>query len=441
MKPALVMLLQAGYLFAWTTPERVDRRPEGYVVYVHDIAVGRDGTPSAVWSECKAGTYYEKIMYARREGDTWTVPINISRDSGDLRTPAIALDDAGNAIVVWSQEGTASIRYVRQVDDTWSLRKLCFADNGITPRLATDSRGRVHLLFEDLASQGGIWYSYYVAEADSWVSPTRVALGTSWLGWSDLAVDRSDHLHAVWMDYGTNGLAYAHNDGTGWTAPSSPPDPGPSDQSCRPRVTVDTAANPHVVWQERSDGYWLYYSSLRADTWTTPCKLYSRNAGGQVIRSDSAGRLHVVWGWDDGLQHIESEDTGWSSPEYITEVSAQGEIAADRRIIHALWRDSHFNLFHNSNGTSGVGETTNTGFRVATPAGRLVARFALRVAGRVVLSVYDVAGRCVLKRDLGVLSAGVHSVPLNLDSVPAGLYFGLLGAGKASQVAKFVRAK
>jgi len=55
-----------------------------------------------------------------------------------------------------------------------------------------------------------------------------------------------------------------------------------------------------------------------------------------------------------------------------------------------------------------------------------------------VLSVYDVAGRCVLKRDLGVLSAGVHSVPLSLDSVPAGLYFGLLGTGNASQVAKFV---
>jgi len=439
-------LLQAGYLFAWTPPQRVDRRPEGYVASSPALTVESSGVVHAAWAETPASRYQDKIVYARRDRDTWTIPLNISRDSGDFRSPAIALDSFGRATIVWSQEGTAIIRYVRQMNDTWSLPKLCFPYTGITPRLVSDGRGRLHLLYEDLASHGGIWYSYFLPVPDSWTTPTRVALGTGELGWSSLAVDRFDHLHAVWMDWGTNGLDYAFNDGMGWSQPVRLPDPAPGDYSCEPRVTVDTAARPHVVWQERSGGYRLYYSTMFSDTWTTPRQLYSGNAGGPAICTDSAGRLHIVWGWGDGLQHIESVDTGWSSPEYITQVSSKGEVVADRRLVHALWRDSHFNIFYSNNGTPGVGETMKAGllfvsFRAVTSTGRLMASFSLSVAGRVVLSVYDAAGRSALERDWGALSAGTHSIPLNLDSVPAGLYFGLLRAGNASQVAKFTKVR
>jgi hypothetical protein len=298
------------------------------------------------------------------------------------------------------------------------------------------------LLFEDLAHQGGIWYSYYVAGADSWATPTRVALGIWTLGWSSLAVDRFDHLHAVWMDWGTYGIGYAFNDGTGWSAPTPLPDPASGEYSCEPRVTVDTAACPHVVWQERSGGYRLYYSARTADTWTTPCLLCSGSAFGPVICCDSADRLHVVWGVGDGLLHIQSEDTEWTSPEYITEVTAQGEVAADRNLVHALWGDSRWDICYSNNGTPGVGEATNTGsspigLRMTASSGWLLSRFSLRAGGRVVLSVFDVAGRCMLKRNLGMLGAGVHAVELRPDSLPAGLYFGLLKTNAGNQVVKF----
>jgi len=415
---------------------------QGYVANSPAIAAEPGGNVHVVWTETQASHYWDKIMYARRDGDTWPVPMNISRDSGDIRTPAIALDGNGVPLVVWSEESYAQMRYVRNIGDTWSVSKLCFPNNGITPRLASDSRGQIHLLFEDLAHQGGIWYSFYIAEADSWATPTRVALGVWTLGWSSLAIDRFDHLHAVWMDWGTYGIDYAFNNGTGWSAPTPLPDPAPGDYSCEPRITVDTAARPHVVWQERSAGYWLYYSAMVADTWTPPRKLCSQNAFGPAICCDSFDRLHVVWDGEDGLQHVQSEDTGWASPEYIVKDTAQGEIAADRSIVHVLWRDSHWNIGYSNNGVPGVGEATNTGsspirFRVATSAGRLEANFSLSVAGRVVLSVFDATGRCALERNLGMLGAGVHTVELRLDSVPAGLYFGLLSTNAGNKVAKF----
>ena len=446
LTPAAIRLVAVAglcsVLHAWTTPERVDRRPGGYVANSPAIAVEPGGIVHATWTETQASHYRDKIMYAFRDGDTWSIPANISRDSGDIRFPAIALDTLGRAVVVWSQEGTAVVRYVRQVDDTWSLPKLCFPNNGITPRLVSDSRGQIHLLFEDLAHQGGIWYSYYVAEADSWATPTRVALGIWTLGWSSLAVDRFDHLHAVWMDWGTYGIGYTFNDGTGWSTPTALPDPAPGEYSCEPRITVDTAARPHVVWQERSGGYWLYYSVMTADTWTTPRELCSQSAFGPVICCDSSDRLHVAWDGEDGLQHVQSEDTGWASPEYVVKDTAQGEIAADRNIVHVLWRDSHWNIGYSNNGVPGVGEATNTGsspigLQMTTSSGWLVSRFSLKAGGRVVLSVFDVDGRCMLKRNLGMLGVGVHVVELRPDSLPAGSYFGSLKTNAENQVVKF----
>jgi len=439
-------LLQAGHLFAWTPPQRVDRRPEGYVVYLHDIAVGRDGTPNAVWSECKAGTYYEKTMFARRTDDSWTTPLNVSRDSGDIRTPAIVLDGNGDPSVVWSEASYGRMRYVRRLGDTWSLPKLCFANSGQTPRLASDSRGRVHLLFEDMASQGGIWYSYYIADADSWMTPARVALGTWWLGWSDLAVDRNDHLHAVWMDYGTNGLDYACNDGTGWSAQAPLPDPAPNDQSCEPRIAVDTAARPHVVWQERSGGYWLYYSCRDADSWTSPARLSPQNTGPPVTCTDNLSRIYVVYGWYDGLRCVVRTDTGWSTPEQVSDTVSLEEIAADGRLVHVVWREQ-WRIYYSNNGVPGVSGANaglrlrSLGLRVTTAGHGCLVSFSLGAECRVTLSILDVAGRRFVERDLGKLGVGTHSVPLSLDSVPAGLYFGLLRAGNVSQVAKFTKAR
>jgi len=440
------VLLQAGYLLAWTTPERVDRRPEGYVVYLHDIAIGRGGTPSVVWSECKSGTCYEKIMFSRRAGDTWTVPLNISRDSGDIRTPAIALDANGYPIVVWSEESYARMRYVHFLGDTWSLPKPCFPYTGITPRLASDCRGRVHLLYEDLASHGGIWYSYYLPIPDSWTTPTRVALGAGELGWSSLAVDRFDHLHAVWMDYGTNGLSYAHNDGAGWSAPSPLPDPAPDDQSCEPRIAVDTLARPHVVWQERSGDYWLYYSGRDADSWSSPRRLTPQSSGPPVVCSDSLSKVYVLYGWYDGLRCIVRTDTAWSAPERISDTTAMQEVASDGRLVHVIWRSADRSLYYSNNGVPGVGEAPSTGsppvsFRVETPMGLLVVRFSLSATSRVVLSVFDPTGRRALERDLGTLSVGVHSISVDADSLVAGQYIGVLSTNVGRHVTKIVIAR
>ncbi|MGB9741978.1 MAG: hypothetical protein ACPL0F_02300 [bacterium] len=280
---------------AWTPPQRVDRKPDNYVTYDNDIAVDRDGIPHIVWSECKRETYDEKVMYARRSGDTWTIPVNVSRDSGDFLVVAIAIDTLGVPMVVWSKEYEARIRYSRLVGDTWSVPRLVFPIGAWTPRLVVDHHNRIHLLCESPGtSRGVIWHSYYIPEADSWAKPCTVAFcPTRPLGWSDITVDRYDRLHAVWMDYQTYGIGYSYKDSSGWAIPMQLPDPS-SGQSCGPTIACDSLGRPHVVWEERSNGYWIYYSWFDGDSWSTPFLLFEQWGGTPEIVGDKYNRLHVV---------------------------------------------------------------------------------------------------------------------------------------------------
>jgi hypothetical protein len=426
-------------LHAWTTPERVDRRPDNYVVYLCDIVAAPDGTPHVVWSECPAGTYYEKIMYARKLQDTWSIPANISRDSGDIRMPAVVVDSGGRLVVVWSEEGAARIRYVRQLGDTWSLPRLCFPNHGITPRIAADSRGRIHLLFED----GNIWHSYYTPEADSWATPEGVASSSGVLGWSSLAVDRFDHLHAVWMNYGTNGIDYSRNDGTGWSAPTPLPDPAPSDQSCEPRITADTAACPHVVWQERAGGYILYYTERSADTWTTPYRLFDQSGGNPLIATDAADRLHVVWGWDYGIRYISRTASGWSDPVSVTDSYALlWGFAQSASRLHVVWTQD-WGVWYSEHDLPWIDEEAAaiglaTTFRACRTGSGYRLDFYLASPSDASLELADASGRVARRMRLGYLSRGSHEVELCLDSVPSGVYFCGLHCGSESGTLKLV---
>jgi hypothetical protein len=432
------MLLCAAVLTAaalgWSPPERVDRKPEGYRTYLPSLTVGPDGRLHVVWSESPVSRFLDKVMYASRQGDTWTIPVNISRDSGDIRMPAIALDSGGQAMVVWSEESYALMRYVRQLGDSWSVPRFCFPNRGITPRLATDSRGRIHLLFEELGGRDAIWYSQFVTDGDSWASPSLVADDSGSLGWSDLAVDRQDHLHAVWMNYRTDGVDYSHNDGSGWSAPVALPDPAPGRQSVLPRIAVDTCDCPHVVWEERSGGYWLYHSTREADSWTTPVRFYASEGASPVIAGGPDERVDVIWSWDNGVFGRSRSDTSWSTPETLDrQMSFETGLCRAGATLHAVWRRLG-SIFYSQRDAPGIEESPQElkgrdALSVVVCAHELRVGLSLEASGRVLVQVLDSAGRVAAAREAGRLGAGRHELTIPTRGLPSGAYLCRVTAG------------
>jgi hypothetical protein len=438
----IAALLVAPQLLAWTPPERVDRRPDGYHASVPAVAVDPSGGVHAVWTETPASGFQDKIMYAQKLGDTWSVPVFISRDSGDIRAPRIISDTAGQLIVVWSEEWAARIRYVRQLGDTWSVPKLAFTHNGILPRLVMDSRGQIHMLFEEFTARSGIRYSYYAAEADSWATPQLVASGPGDLGSSDLAVDRWDRLHAVWGDWNTYGLGYSRRDSSGWTAPVALPDPSPSSQSCDPNVAVDTLGLPHVVWEERCSGYYIHCMRFTGDSWTTPLRLYEQNARVPAIEPDDRGRMLVVWGSDDSLRYVFRTDSGWTDPMSITGPSAWPyQMVQGRSRLHLVWR-GQWTIGYSEHSSQGACEEEAVldrpgAVRVTSVRARLRVSLTLAHSGRVGIRILDAGGRTVGETAVAVRQPGIHEFDVG-DSLSNGVYFCQVSAGGKLQTFKTV---
>jgi hypothetical protein len=439
----IAALLLAPQLPAWTPPERVDRRPDGYHASLPAVAVDPSGGVHAVWTETPASGFQDKIMYAQKLGDTWSVPVFISRDSGDIRDPRIISDTAGQLIVVWSEEGAARIRYVRQLGDTWSVPKLAFVQHGVVPRLALDARGQIHMLFGELGGAGDVWHSRYMLVADSWTTPVVAAAGVGVLGWHDVVADRQGRLHAAWMDYGTYGIGYSSYDGVHWSDPVALPDPSPSSQSCDPNLAVDSLGLPHVVWQERWGRYYEYYSRFTGDSWTTPYRLYEQDGGMPVVEPDDRGHMLVVWGWDNGVRYVVRTDSGWTEPMLVTGLPAfPFQMIRGRTRLHLVWGGVPWTIGYSEHSSQGACEEEAVldrpgAVRVTPVRTRLRVSLTLAHSGRVSIRVLDAGGRTVGETAVAVRQPGMHEFDVG-DSLPNGVYFCQVSAGGTLQTFKTV---
>ena len=70
-----------------------------------------------------------------------------------------------------------------------------------------------------------------------------------------------------------------------------------------------------------------------------------------------------------------------------------------------------------------------------------VVSYELRVASRVNLSVYDVAGRQVAELVDGWRDAGGHEIAFDASHLPSGIYFARMTSGGQSQTTKLLLTK
>lgn len=405
---------------AWSPPERISHPPPGWIATEPDIAVGQDGRVHVIWTQWR-GPYTPQYLHYTCRSDTWTTPVCISRDSFGLISSAIAVDAAGTIVVVWSNADDYVLRYSVPVDDTWASPEPVLAHQGTIPRLAADGRNQVDVLFDGL---DGIWHSIYASDEDTWATPRLVASGPASLSWQDLAIDHLNRRHAVWMDYGTYGLGYAHGDGTIWSEPVPLPDPAPSGQSCDPRIATDDSNRPHVVWEERLGGpNTIYHSVLVGDTRSTPFQV---NTDGDcyspVIRSDGHGNVHVVWrailtGWSGLMHRFRRPDGQWSSAETVSNMAGWPELARsdDGLRLYLTWctgtpeRQTYFCEETLTGAVTEQPQTSrswSTGPVIGVGRSGLVLGFHQVRAGPVMVVVTDASGRVLSTTDFGLLPAG-----------------------------------
>ncbi len=331
-------LFNSIFLFAWTEPVNISNTE--MKSQTPSIAVDRDSHIHVAWTDFQThpDEILGEILYRYFDGDTWSSIINISNDVTASGPPRIATDTTGYPHILWEDWGTAGQRakiYYSFFDGNSFTSTFCLSDSlhesypfARLGDIICDSMNNIHVIWSvEIAGTFNVYYTMCIAE--NWTTPINVSnsQGDSWE--ARIAIDSKNHLHAVWREEPPSGqwdsiaVFYSKYNGISWSAPVNASRLIGESQS--PKVAVDLWGHPHVVWHEAAYTiYNLYYSFFNDSAWSIPYSIdsLSGEAGYRPdIILDSQGNAHIVWSGGTELYYSSYDGTSWSIPYNISDLS------------------------------------------------------------------------------------------------------------------------
>ncbi len=229
--------------------------------WLADVAVDASGTVVAVWYQFD-GTRYNVWANHYVPGFGWSMAEVIENASGSATDPQVAVDDSGNAVAVWSQVdgGVYSIYANRYVSGTgWGTAQLIETDDSGDaryPQVAMDDNGNAVVVWQQSdGTRYNIWSNRYV-QGTGWGTAQLIETDNAGDAYvPQVAVDGSGNAVAVWYQFdGSNYHIRANRfvPDTGWGSVELI-ETDDAANALDPQVAMDTGGNAVVVWRQ-SDG-------------------------------------------------------------------------------------------------------------------------------------------------------------------------------------------
>lgn len=402
----------------WEPPQLVENSYQN--TFEPDVGMDSQGNAIVVWTEWDDTRWnLWSNRYVAEVG--WGEPQLIeTNDLGSVAKPDIAMDAAGNAVVVWQQfDGVQyhiwSNRYVAGVG--WMTAQQIDQDytgDCFEPKVGIDDSGNAIVVWR--LSDGlhyHIWSNRYVVGSGWGTSQPIEANISESATYPRVAVDRSGNAIAVWMLYLGHHTIWAnrYTVGAGWgTAQLIQIDD--SEEALYPRVAVDGSGNAVAVW-EQYDGVLKNVWSNRyvvGSGWETAQLIENENSyhafNGQVAM-DEAGNAIATWSQSDGSRpNIWASryvvGSGWENPQLIefdnSGMAGQTELGMDSSggAIAVWWQEDAYTTSIWANryvvpdvtppelSLSSPADGLTTGTPVVTVSGTTEPGVALNVGGTVV---------------------------------------------------------
>ena len=322
---------------AWTAPVNLTDNisPNGtLLVLPPQVAMDDNGDVVIVWRQNDGSGNYQAFKSEYRSG-TWTTPSSPADSISPNGTlvyddPQVAMDNNGNTIIVWAQSN-GSYRQIYKSEyrnGTWT-HPADLADNispdgtdADAPQVAMDNNGNAIIVW---AQSNGSYRQIYKSEYrnGTWTHPADLADNISPIGTHtyapQVAMDDNGNAVIVWNQYdGSNRQIYKseYRNGT-WTHPADLADnisPDGTDADA-PRIAMDNNGNAVIVWtQYDGSNKQIFKSEYRNGTWTHPrslsdidsISLYGTDADNPQVAMDDNGDAIIVWQQinDSGVSQI-----------------------------------------------------------------------------------------------------------------------------------------
>jgi hypothetical protein len=233
------------------------------------LAVDLAGNVSAAWVEDPGGK--SDVYFSRRPpGGTWETPekINDMSQTGiNCQYPSLAVGSGGTVYAVWqdNRNGNDGIYFsYRPPNGSWHTNEKVNTKPGEGnqryPKIAIDDQGNAYVLWETSYNTSDIYFSYR-PQSGSWQGHTPInQISIGWRGRPTLAVNPDGGIYAAWQD-NHEGISWDVYDiywsyrpaGGEWSQEVKVnSDPGPF-QRFYPSIAVNSWGTVLVAWER---GIW-----------------------------------------------------------------------------------------------------------------------------------------------------------------------------------------
>ena len=243
---------------------------------------------------------------------------SVIENTDRAKFPQIAVDDSGNAIVVWQLYKSPYHIYSKHYDvgsDSWLEPEL--VENNWTmaerPKVAMDGSGNAVVVWvqKNIDDIKRIYSNYYDASSGSWSGVKLLPQPLSSAEFSQVAMDGNGNAVTVWQQYDGSYYSiysshYYASSGV-WSAISVLERNAGHAQF--PQVAMNDSGKAVAVWQQRDGSYYSIYSNhydVNSSRWSTAVVIENNDTGSAMnphVAVDGSGNAIAVWKQHDGTRN------------------------------------------------------------------------------------------------------------------------------------------
>ncbi|MBI5635245.1 MAG: DUF1565 domain-containing protein [Nitrospirae bacterium] len=310
----------------WTKPTKLTANisPNGSNAVNANVAMDNKGNAIIVWEQWDGANW--QIFKSEYRGGVWKRPgllsANMSPNGTDAANPQVAMDNNGNAIIVWEQWDGANWQIFKNEyrGGVWkkpgklSLNISPDGTDAVNPQVAMNSIGGALIAWQQ--KDGANWQIFKSEfRNNAWSHPASLSDNVSPNGTDAInpraAMDGSGNALIAWQQQDSANWQIFKSEfrGGSWAHPSTlsnniSPD---SSDAANPQVAMDNSGNALAVWEQKDGANWqVFKSEFRSGSWTVPSSLTDNaspdgtDASHPTVSMDNAGNAVILWSQPDG---------------------------------------------------------------------------------------------------------------------------------------------
>ncbi|MCK4430665.1 MAG: hypothetical protein KAW19_05120, partial [Candidatus Aminicenantes bacterium] len=275
--------------------------------------------------------------------------INLSNTSIDSLWPAVAVNSAGEIMVVWTEwEGSGKMFYRTFKNGQWSSVKNAQIVSQLawSNQLEVDSYGTFHASWADGYGSHGrdIYYSYYTGS--NWATAERIYYSPYNSAWNKMDIDTNNDIHVIWYhshvpkgQISSDVVTISKSRMGNWPANYKNISNTPSLESIHPAIAVRNG-NIYSCWMEGASPRRLYFCEKTGGSWKTPTQI-DQPGYYPDMDLDTSGNVHIVYSnWGGNFYYISRVNGTWNTKEVISNGTSPlqfGDIKHKSNVVVAAW--------------------------------------------------------------------------------------------------------